>query len=109
MSGFTCRAPTGSVSPVPTSTGTTSRSGGLRRSNVTGYLRHADKRLTLNVDVNMLARQIVPDGRRATGVQVGDRIITGAAIILAGGAFNSPQLLQLSGTGPGALPQKMGI
>ena len=30
-------------------------------------------------------------------------------VIVCGGVFNSPQLLQLSGIGPGALLQEMGI
>ena len=32
-----------------------------------------------------------------------------AEVILAGGAINSPQLLQLSGIGPGALLQGLGM
>ena len=82
---------------------------GRRCSTATGYLRPAEKRPNLTVEVNTLATKIVLDGRRATGVQIGDRVVTGGEIILAGGAFNSPQLLQLSGIGPGAFLQKMGI
>jgi choline dehydrogenase len=63
----------------------------------------------LSVEVNTLATKIVLDGRRATGVQIGDRVVSGGETILAGGAFNSPQLLQLSGIGPGALLQRLGI
>ena len=56
-----------------------------------------------------------PDGaRRCTGVQVwtGDEMVTAHAaqeVILSAGAVNSPQLLQLSGIGPGALLQRHGI
>ena len=82
---------------------------GRRCSTATGYLRPAEKRPNLTVEVNTLATKIVLDGRRATGVQIGDRVVTGGEIILAGGAFNSPQLLQLSGIGPGALLQEKGI
>ena len=82
---------------------------GRRCSTATGYLRQAEKRPNLEVEVNALATKIVLDGRRATGVQIGDRVVSGGEIILAGGAFNSPQLLQLSGIGPGALLQRMGI
>jgi len=52
--------------------------------------------------------------RRCTGVQVwtGGEMVTAHAtqeIILSAGAVNSPQLLQLSGIGPGALLQQHGI
>ena len=83
--------------------------GGRRCSTATGYLRQAEKRPNLTVEVNTLATKIILDGRRATGVQLGERLVSGGEIILAGGAFNSPQLLQLSGIGPGALLQGAGI
>ncbi|MBV9360243.1 MAG: GMC family oxidoreductase N-terminal domain-containing protein [Betaproteobacteria bacterium] len=82
---------------------------GRRCSTATGYLRPAEKRPNLTVEVNTLATKIVLEGRRATGVQIGDRVVTGGEIIVAGGAFNSPQLLQLSGIGPGALLQEKEI
>jgi choline dehydrogenase len=60
--------------------------------------------------VNTLASRILLKGRRAIGVAVGERTFEARReVILAGGAFNSPQLLQLSGIGPGALLQRMGI
>jgi len=50
------------------------------------------------------------DGRRAIGVSLGDKTYkAGREVILCGGSFNSPQLLQLSGIGPGALLQRLGI
>jgi choline dehydrogenase len=61
----------------------------------------------------LLERQ--PDGRlRCAGVQAwtGDEMITAHAqqeLILCAGAVNSPQLLQLSGIGPGALLKQHGI
>jgi choline dehydrogenase len=82
---------------------------GRRCSTATGYLRQAEKRPNLKVEVNTLATKIVLEGRRATGVQIADRVVSGGEIILAGGAFNSPQLLQLSGIGPGALLGQLGI
>ena len=83
---------------------------GRRCSTATGYLRPAEKRPNLRVEVNTLATRIVLEGRKAVGVQIGERSVSASKeVILAGGAFNSPQLLQLSGIGPGALLQRMGI
>ncbi|HZE58940.1 MAG TPA: GMC family oxidoreductase N-terminal domain-containing protein [Burkholderiales bacterium] len=84
--------------------------GGRRCSTATGYLRQAEKRPNLKVEVNALATKIVLDGRRAAGVQLGGRVFSAKReVIVAGGAFNSPQLLQLSGIGPGALLQQAGV
>ena len=57
-----------------------------------------------------LASRILFSGRRAVGVEYrrGETPCiahAGGEVILAGGAFNSPQLLQLSGLGPAALLQ----
>ena len=82
---------------------------GRRCSTATGYLRQAEKRPNLKVEVNSLVTKIVLEGRRATGVQIGERTVSAGEVILAGGAFNSPQLLQLSGIGPGPLLQSKGI
>ena len=61
-----------------------------------------------------LATRMLFEGRRATGVEylVGSEKRTaraGAEVIVASGAFNSPQLLQLSGLGPAPLLQSLGI
>jgi choline dehydrogenase len=83
---------------------------GRRCSAATGYLRPAQKRPNLQVKVNALATRIVLDGRRAIGVSLGDKTYRARReVILCGGSFNSPQLLQLSGIGPGALLQRLGI
>ena len=65
--------------------------------------------------VSRLVVETQPDGsRRCTGLQVwtGDEMVTVEAareVILAAGSIGSPQLLQLSGIGPGALLQGLGI
>ena len=83
---------------------------GRRSSTATGYLRQAQKRPNLRVEVNTLVTRILFEGRRAVGVAVGDRTYKAKReVILAGGAFNSPQLLQLSGIGPAALLQRLNI
>jgi choline dehydrogenase len=63
---------------------------------------------------NALTTRILFEGRRAVGVayRQGDATRVARAegeVIIAGGAFNSPQLLQLSGLGPAALLQSFGI
>ncbi len=90
--------------------GTANTCGGRRCSAATGYLRPAEKRPNLTVEVNTLATKIILDGRRATGVSLAGKTFEAKReVIVAGGAFNSPQLLQLSGIGPGALLQRAGI
>jgi choline dehydrogenase len=83
---------------------------GRRCSSATGYLRPAEKRPNLRVEVNALATKLLFNDRKATGVAVGERIFSARKeIILSGGAFNSPQLLQVSGIGPRALLERLGI
>ena len=60
------------------------------------------------------AETLLFDGRRCTGVAFrrGDRTETATAraeVVLATGAIGSPQLLQLSGVGPGDVLQRLGI
>jgi choline dehydrogenase len=87
---------------------------GWRSSTSTAYLRPARKRPNLAVEVNAQATRVVLDGARATGVeyrQGGELKVAQARreVLLAAGALQSPQLLQLSGIGPGPLLQKFGI
>ncbi len=86
---------------------------GRRISTAVGYLRPAEKRSNLRVEVEALATRILFEGKRAVGIEYRQdgQLKTARAneIILAGGSFNSPQLLQLSGVGPSALLQQHGI
>ena len=87
---------------------------GRRWSTARGYLRPARKRANLTVETGAFANRVIFEGRRAVGVeyQVGDEtrlVRPKAEVILALGAFNSPQLLQLSGVGPAALLREHGI
>jgi choline dehydrogenase len=86
---------------------------GRRQSTATAYLRPAEKRPNLRVEVNALASRILFEGKRAVGVsyRLGGREQTahGNEVILAAGAFNSPQLLELSGVGARAQLEKHGI
>lgn len=88
--------------------------GGLRASASSAYLRPAMKHARLNVQTGAHATRIVFDGLRASGVvyrQGGQSLFAQARleVILAAGAINSPQLLQLSGVGPAAQLKALGI
>ncbi len=87
---------------------------GRRCSTARGYLRPARGRSNLKVISNALASRLLFEGRRAVGVEYRQdgqtrSLRAKGEVILSGGAFNSPQLLQLSGVGPGALLREHGI
>ncbi len=88
---------------------------GERWSAARAYLfPHLGVRPNLDARTGVQVRRILFDGRRATGVECeqGGRRFTLRArreVLLSAGAFLSPQLLQLSGVGPGALLQSLGI
>jgi choline dehydrogenase len=87
---------------------------GRRCSTAVGYLNPAKRRPNLKVVTDALATRILFDGRRAIGIeyrqgQTKHTAYADAEVIVAGGAFNSPQLLQLSGLGPAALLHSHGI
>src|SRR5215831_5153540 len=87
---------------------------GRRWSTAVGYLRPARRRPNLTIASNALASRILLSGRRAVGVEYRQSDTTRLAyangeVILAGGTFNSPQLLQLSGVGPASLLRSLGM
>jgi choline dehydrogenase len=87
---------------------------GRRCSTAVGYLKPARARANLRVESHALTTRILFEGKRAVGVEYmqGDTKHTARAnreVILSAGAFNSPQILQLSGVGPAALLQQHGI
>ena len=87
---------------------------GRRCSTAVGYLKPVRKRPNLRVETEALATRITFEGMRATGIEYrqGGQTHTARAareVILAGGSFNSPQLMQLSGVGPRALLEQHGI
>jgi len=80
--------------------------GGRRCSAANAYLRPAMRRANLAVRTQALATRVLFDGRRAVGVryQRGATEYQARArreLILCAGPINSPQLLKLSGVGPG--------
>jgi choline dehydrogenase len=87
---------------------------GVRRSAARGFLHPVMKRPNLTVMTHAQARRIRFSGRRATGVEFwrdGEASFAAASreVILSAGAVGSPQLLQVSGIGPGELLQRHGI
>lgn len=87
---------------------------GRRGSTARTYLRAARQRRNLKIETNALAQRIVFVGKRAAGVEyrLNGQLKTARArreVLVSSGAFNSPQLLQLSGVGPGDLLRQHGI
>jgi choline dehydrogenase-like flavoprotein len=87
---------------------------GLRCSTAVGYLRPVRSRRNLAVITDAYATRVVVEEGRATAVEylrggVRKSVAARAEVILAAGALQSPQLLQLSGIGPGALLSTFGI
>jgi len=87
---------------------------GRRCSAANAYLRPVLSRSNLAVQTQALATRILFEGRRATGVRYlhgdsGAEAIARREVILAAGAINSPQLLKVSGVGPGAELGALGI
>ncbi len=87
---------------------------GWRWSTAKGYLAPARARRNLRVETDAQASGIMLEGGRAVGVQYrqGGMMKTArcnAEVLLAAGAIQSPQLLQLSGIGPAALLQQHGV
>ena len=87
---------------------------GRRWSAANAYLKPARGRPNLDIRTHALVTQVEFEGRRATGVRYrqGEREVVVKArreVVLAGGAINSPQLLKLSGVGPGEELARFGL
>jgi choline dehydrogenase len=77
---------------------------GRRLSAARAYLHPVMKRPNLDVETRSLVTRVLFDGTKAIGVEYTDwrgRIhrVLSAEVVLCGGAFNSPQALQVSGVG----------
>lgn len=90
---------------------------GRRVSASRAFLHPAMQRRNLSVRTRAHVTDISFEGRRATGVRYlqggrggpGVTVEARREVILAGGTYNSPQLLQLSGIGPAPLLRSLGI
>ncbi|MCK1271151.1 MULTISPECIES: GMC family oxidoreductase N-terminal domain-containing protein [unclassified Bradyrhizobium] len=90
---------------------------GLRVSGATAFLKPAMKRPNVHVRTHAHATEIIFEGKRAVGVRYMKgghggtpvEVRANKEVILSGGTYNSPQLLQLSGIGSPDLLQAHGI
>ena len=87
---------------------------GVRHSAVEAYLRPALQRSNLRVLTSALVRRVLLKERKAIGVEYesGGKIEQARAareVILSAGSIGSPQILMLSGIGPGRHLQEHGI
>jgi 4-pyridoxate dehydrogenase len=88
---------------------------GRRSSSSSAYLRPARKRRNLTVETGAHASRVLMRGTRATGVEYMSassdtrQVEAGREVIVSTGAFNTPQLLMLSGIGPDTHLREHGI
>ena len=90
---------------------------GRRMSTARAFLKPVKSRVNLTLRTRAHATRLLLEGKRAVGVEYakggrgGHTVEVRATreVILSGGAINSPQLLQMSGIGPGDLLQSLGI
>jgi choline dehydrogenase-like flavoprotein len=90
------------------------RRGKWRGSTAQTFLREARGRANLRVETDAIVTRLLFDGKRCTGVAFRQRgadreLRVTREVILCGGAVNSPHVLQISGVGPGAHLQSIGV
>jgi choline dehydrogenase len=88
--------------------------GGWRMSAAKAFLRPALKRKNVTLITVAQATRILFEGKRASGIEVDCRgrrcrLTARRSVVLAAGAVNTPQLLQLSGIGPAGHLRSLGI
>jgi choline dehydrogenase-like flavoprotein len=87
---------------------------GVRWNTAKGFLHPIAHRTNLKVETHALVEHLTIDGKRVTGLamrQQGAQRTFNARreVILAAGAIGSPQILELSGIGPGSVLGPLGI
>ena len=91
-----------------------SRNGRFRGSTAQTFLRDARSRPNLRVVTGATALKLLLDGRRCTGVRIGQKthkidVKARREVIVSSGSINSPHLLQVSGIGPAAHLKSIGV
>ena len=90
---------------------------GFRCSSAKAFLRTAEKRSNVSVRTDSQAMNIIFEGKRAVGIRYkcggpNGQIMEVRArreVILSAGALNTPKLLQISGVGPVAVLNEIGV
>lgn len=87
---------------------------GVRESTYKAFVKPVQGRPNLTIATHTAASRVVIENGRATGVMTeanGEQRLHTARreVILSAGVYGSPQLLQLSGVGPGAALQALGV
>lgn len=87
---------------------------GIRWNTTKAFLRPVRDRTNLVVETHAMVDRLTLDGRRVTGLTFRQgtakrSVVARREVVLAAGAIGSPQILQLSGIGPGALLRKHGV
>jgi choline dehydrogenase len=87
---------------------------GARQSTAVAYLHPVESRPNLTVSTDSRARRLLFDGTTCTGVEYdrGGAVTTAVAsreVIVSAGAVDSPRLLLLSGVGPSAELEAVGV
>ena len=113
QAGYAVEAPN-SAQPEGFSQTMVSQRRGKRFSAADAYLKPAKDRANLSVRTGAQAGRVVFDGTKAVGVEyvvggVTRQVHVDHEVVLSGGAVNTPQLLLLSGIGPAADLQALGI
>jgi choline dehydrogenase len=88
--------------------------GGERQSAASSYLHPAMNRPNLTVETDALTLRVLLERGRAVGVEYrqngkNKQVHADREVILSGGAYNSPQLLMLSGVGPADHLKSVGV
>ncbi len=88
--------------------------GGERWNAARAYLHPAMGRPNLALYTEAHALRVLFEGRRASGVEIvragrRETLVAAREVVLAAGAFQSPQLLMCSGIGPGAHLRALGL
>ncbi|MEL7687433.1 GMC family oxidoreductase N-terminal domain-containing protein [Citromicrobium bathyomarinum] len=87
---------------------------GERWSASRAYVEPIRNQDNLDIRTNTLVERLIVEGGRVTGVAIrqgrrSEKIYARRGVILSAGAFNSPQILMLSGIGPGRHLNALGV
>lgn len=87
---------------------------GRRFSAARAYLHPVKHRQNLDIKCRALVTKLITEGAKVTGVDYSlpfgrKRRVTAKEVIVCGGAFNSPQLLQVSGIGDSDRLRSVGV